>query len=425
MDLIRERLPTLFLSAVVFLAAVCGASLCRAESETTTTVPVFRGEMLLGMSAAFTGPSRGLGIELYRGSMAYFRYINAHGGVNGRRIVLRTMDDGYNPDPAVENTIRLIDDDSVIALFNFVGTPTVTRILPLLMIKRDRSRYLFFPFTGSQPQRSPPYDEYVFNLRASYLEETAGLVSKFLEIGRSRIAVFYQADAYGRSGWDGVRRALRKNGLEISGEASYRRGASFTDSMNAQAAIIRDAKPDAVISVGSYEACAAFIRDARAAGLDVPVANLSFVGSENMLELLLRTGSAELTRDLINSQVVPSYEDTSLPAVREYRTIMAAYAPDAPEGIESDLYTSPRYGFVSFEGFLNAKVMVHVLQRLGENSQAGDIRRAAETLNNLDIGIDVPVRFSRSDHQGLEKVYFTTVSNGTFVPVEDWSIWAK
>lgn len=425
MDLIRERVPTLFLSAFVFMATVCCASWCRAESETTTTVPVFRGEMLLGMSAAFTGPSRGLGIELYRGSMAYFRYINAHGGVNGRRIVLRTMDDGYNPDPAVENTIRLIDDDSVIALFNFVGTPTVTRILPLLMIKRDRSRYLFFPFTGSQPQRSPPYDEYVFNLRASYLEETAGLVSKFLEIGRSRIAVFYQADAYGRSGWDGVRRALRKNGLEISGEASYRRGTSFTDSMNAQAAIITDAKPDAVISVGSYEACAAFIRDARAAGLDVPIANLSFVGSESMLEMLLRAGDAELTRDLINSQVVPSYEDTSLPAVREYRTIMDAYAPDAPEGFDDEFYSSPRYGFVSFEGFLNAKVMVHVLQRLGENSRAGDIRRAAETLNNLDIGIDVPVRFSRNDHQGLEKVYFTTVSNGTFVPVQDWSIWAK
>ncbi|TVM19547.1 ABC transporter substrate-binding protein [Oceanidesulfovibrio indonesiensis] len=425
MPILRKRLSTLLLSISILLAVVGGAFSVKAETQAPASVPAFRGELLLGMSAAFTGQSRNLGIELYRGSMAYFRYINAHGGVNGRRIVLRTLDDGYNPDPAMENTIRLIEDDSVIALFNYVGTPTVTRILPLLMLKRDRSRYLFFPFTGSQPQREPPYDEYVFNLRASYIEETAGLVSRLLEIGRSRIAVFYQADAYGRSGWDGVRRALRENGLEIAGEASYRRGASFKDSMSAQAAIIKDAQPDAVVSVGSYEACAAFIRDARAAGLDAPIANLSFVGSESMLGLLMREGGAELTRDLINSQVVPSYEDTSLPAVREYRRIMDEYAPGPPEGFGDESYASPRYGFVSFEGFLNAKVMVHVLQRLGENARAADIRRAAETLNNLDIGIDVPVGFSRNDHQGLVKIYYTTVSEGAFVPVQDWSRWEK
>lgn len=420
----RNRYLPCILTAAVVLGALWTTSHAWAQTAGTPPVQSFTGELVLGMSAAFTGTSRGLGIELYRGSHAYFQYINDHGGVNGRRIVLRTLDDGYNPDPAVENTIRFLDDDSVIALYSYVGTPTVARVLPLLVLERRQPRSLFFPFTGGQPLREEPYDTYVFNLRASYLEETDGLVSKFLDIGRSRIAVFYQADAYGRSGWDGVRRALRERGLDIAGEASYHRGATFDESMAAQALIIKDAKPDAIISVGSYEACAAFIRDARAAGLDVPIANLSFVGSENMLELVMQAGG-ELTRDLINSQVVPCYEDLSLPAVREYRELMDEYAPSAPKGFDVLGYESPRYSFVSFEGFLNAKVMVHILQRLGPDSHSGSIRRAAETLNRLDIGIDEPVRFSRDDHQGLKDVYYTTVADGKFVPLKDWSQWRQ
>src|SRR5262249_16378065 len=162
-------------------------------------------DLVLGMSAAFKGPSRGLGIELYRGAMACFAEVNATGGVHGRKIRIQAYDDGYQPGPAVANTVRLIRDDKVFLLFGYVGTPTVTRVLPLLKRFDDRSVYLFCPFTGAEPQRRPPYDAYVFNLRASYGQETAGLVNHFVAVGRKRIAVFYQIDAYGRSGWDGVR----------------------------------------------------------------------------------------------------------------------------------------------------------------------------------------------------------------------------
>src|SRR5439155_14571547 len=148
-----------------------------------------------GMSAAFRGPSRGLGIELYRGSKAYFDHVNEAGGVHGRKIAIKAYDDGYNPLPAIENTIRLIEKDNVFLLFNYVGTPTVTRCLPLLKQHGDQAVFLFFPFTGAEPQRQPPYDEFVFNLRASYYQETKRLVEEFVKIGRKRIAVFYQIDA--------------------------------------------------------------------------------------------------------------------------------------------------------------------------------------------------------------------------------------
>jgi hypothetical protein len=112
--------------------------------------------LVIGMSAAFTGPSRGLGIELYRGAMAYLEHVNRSGGVQGKKIVIKAYDDGYNPIPAIHNTIKLIETNRVFLLFGYVGTPTVTRILPLLKSYGDQFAYLLFPFTGAQPLRQPP-----------------------------------------------------------------------------------------------------------------------------------------------------------------------------------------------------------------------------------------------------------------------------
>ena len=129
---------------------------------------VYDGKIVLGMSAAFSGPSRGLGSELYRGARSYFNHVNENGGVGGRQIVFKLYDDGYQPDPCVKNTMKLMVEDRVFLLFGYVGTPTVTRALPLLKKFQDERVYLFFPFTGAQPQREPPYGNFAFNLRASY-----------------------------------------------------------------------------------------------------------------------------------------------------------------------------------------------------------------------------------------------------------------
>ncbi|MEW5816387.1 MAG: ABC transporter substrate-binding protein [Spirochaetota bacterium] len=166
--------------------------------------------------------------------MAYIEEVNRSGGINGRKIVIKAYNDGYDPIPCIENTINLIEKDNVCLLFNYLGTPTVTRILPLLKRYSKNYVFLFFPFTGAQPQREPPYDEFVFNLRASYRQETEGLVDYFIKSGLKRMAVFYQVDAYGRSGWDGVKRALAKYNLNIVGEATYRRGIQYTESLREQ-----------------------------------------------------------------------------------------------------------------------------------------------------------------------------------------------
>ena len=379
-------------------------------------------EIILGMSAAFSGPSRGLGIELYRGAVSYFNHVNRAGGVGGRKIVLRTYDDGYQPNPSVENTVKLIVKDRVFALFGYVGTPTVTRVLPLLKKFQNDKTFLFFPFTGAQPQRQPPYGEFAFNLRASYRQETEGLVDNFVAVGRKRIGMFYQADAYGRSGWAGVRRALKKYGDRIVGEATYRRGQKFTSIMRRQAEILKDAKAEAVICIGAYAACAAFLRDAVDSGLRVPIANLSFVGSENLLKMIAESQDEprRYTELLVNSQVVPSYEDDSIPAVREYRELMRRYNPQPPQELLKEPYTPFAHSFVSLEGFLDAKLMVEILRRMGDRPERGRLADAVFSVRDFDLGIGEPVSFSASRRQGLDRVYYTVVDGGRFVPLKDW-----
>ncbi len=377
---------------------------------------------ILGTSAAFSGPSRGLGIELYRGANAYFTHINGQGGVGGRKIQIKTYDDGYQPDPSVKNTVTLMLEDDVFLLFGYVGTPTVTRVLPMLKKFQERDIYLFFPFTGAQPQREPPYGDFAFNLRASYRQETGGLVDNFVRIGRQRIGVFYQADAYGRSGWAGVRAAMAQHGHRIVGEATYRRGELFTGGLRAQVEILKASNPDAVICIGAYAACAAFARDAVDLGLEAPIANLSFVGSENMLKLLtgLEGDTSRYTDLLVNSQVVPSYEDVSMPAVSEYRELMRRHAPDPPAELVKEAYTPFDHSFTSLEGFLNAKLLVEVLRRLDGQPSRADLERAVFTVRDFDLGIGEPVSFSPERRQGLQRVYYTVVEDGRLVALEDW-----
>jgi ABC-type branched-subunit amino acid transport system substrate-binding protein len=304
----------------------------------------------------------------------------------------------------------------------------VTRILPILKSYSGRNVFLFFPFTGAQPHRQPPYDAFVYNLRASYHEETEGLVDHLVGIGRKKIAVFYQADAYGRSGWNGVRMTLAKYCLKIVEEATYRRGTKYTESLKQQVGILRESGADAVISIGAYAACAAFIRDARDAGWNVPIANVSFVGSEFLISLLLKTAKErgkDYTFNLLNSQVVPSYEDISFQTVKQYRELMDRYNPILPQGLAEEGHKPFKYSFVSFEGFLNAKLLVEILKKMGSNPGKSRVKEVVENIQNLDMGIDATVSFGPDKHQGLNKVYYSTCEKGSFVPIRDWNRWRK
>jgi ABC-type branched-subunit amino acid transport system substrate-binding protein len=398
-------------------------------------------EIRLGMSADFTAGARALGIELLRGAMAYLLQANAAGGVDGRRIVIKPYDDQYDPDLAIRNTVKLMDQDNVFALFGYVGTPTMNRTLPLLRMRQDKDFLLLFPFTGADTNRIPPYDRFSFNLRASYEQETSGLVEHFVSIHRTRIAVFYQDDAYGRAGWAGVRSALAKHGLDIVGEATYLRGTPFDHSYDRQVTIMQRAAADAVICVASYAAAAGFVRDMRNRGVKYPIATISFVGSEAMLGLLSAAGKSsnkDYTSRLVSSEVVPSYYDDSFPVMREFREAMdrnpqALMPPDSllyPGGKTPEREYAPlRYSFISLEGYLDAKLLVMILRRMGHVPQRAGLAAAVIGLGDFDLGMGQTFSFggSAGRRQASDQIYYTVVKDGRFVSFResDWEAWAE
>ncbi len=376
----------------------------------------------IGMSAAFRGASAGLGSEYYRGSLAFYEKINAAGGIFGRKIQVIAKDDGYEPAPAIQNTIDLIEKEQVFILSNYVGTPTLTRALPVIQRYRDQGLLLVGNFTGAQPQREPPYRDQVFNIRASYRQEMAALVERFHAAGVRQFGVFYQIDAYGRSGTDGV--LLQLEALEARGsdarlvaEATYRRGARFDEDMTPAVEHLRAAGAEAVLCTGAYQGCAAFIRTARARGFAALISNVSFVGCDPMLRLLVDQGIP--TDGLINSQVVPSYDAADLATVADYRQQMKNQPPSVPAELQDPNYHPEEFSFISLEGFINAKVICEALTRAGRDLTRPGFRAALESLRDYDLGIGAPLNFGPDQHQGLNQVYFTVAEKQRWIPVND------
>ena len=382
-------------------------------------------EIRIGMSAAFKGTAAGLGTEFYRGAQACYSDLNARGGIHGRLVNVVAMDDGLEPLPCVRNTVQLVEREGVFFLSNYVGTPTLTRALPVIKRYADQQMLLVGNFTGAQPQREAPYVEHVFNVRASDRQEMMALVDRFWQQGARKFGVFYQIDAYGRSGTDGVARGLAQHGTRLVAEATYQRGARFEQDMGVAANALRSAGVEVVLCTGAYQGCGAFVRSVRDLGWNVPISNVSFVGSEAMLRLLVahgKTSGRDYTRALVNSQVVPSYEDPKLPAVVEYRALMDRHNPVVPELLRDASYVAQRYSYISLEGFLNAKVIAEALRRAGVNPTRASLRTALESLRNFDLGIGIPLEFGAQRHQGLDGVYFTRVEGERWVPITDWSV---
>lgn len=331
------------------------------------------GKIILGQSAAFTGPAAQLGIQFHQGAKLWFDQLNAQGGVGGKTLEIKKMDDGYEPGRCAENTQKLIDED-VFALFGYIGTPTSLAALPL--IKKAQIPF-FAPFTGAMGLREP-FNKNVFHLRASYNDETALIVKQLTNLGLKKIAVFSQNDAYGKAGLDGVTLALAALSLKPVAQATVER-----NSVEVEAAVktLMAASPDAVVQISAYKSCAAFIRAARKAGYGGTFYNVSFVGTQALADELGKDGAG-----VVVSQVMPSPYRAARPIAREFAEAVKKAGGDA------------QANFSSMEGYLAAKVFSEGLQRVGAKGLTRDgLIHGLESIGNQSFG-GFAVQFSGNQH---------------------------
>jgi ABC-type branched-subunit amino acid transport system substrate-binding protein len=365
------------------------------------TPGVSADEIRLGSSLALTGHAGYLGTQTLRGAEAYIRFVNDSGGVHGRKIRIVSHDDSYDPPRCLSNTQQLIISGDVFALFCYVGTPTTVKVLPLV---EEAGIPLVGMFTGANALREP-FNPYVVNIRASYYQETEAAVRHMVEdLGIGRIAVFYQYDAYGFDGLIGTELALKEYDLEPVARSSYIRG---TQNVAEGMQKIRHSGAEAVVMIGTYDACARFISVALEAGYDPIFYNVSFVGAE---ELARRVGP-DVSPVVLMSQVVPqpvAGPDGADDAASQYVRLLARYFPDDTPS------------FVGLEGFLNARIMVEGLQRAGRDLTRAGLIAAIESIRDYELGPGLSITYGPDDRQGLEKVYFTRLEQGRFVPLLDW-----
>ncbi len=385
------------------LLIICAAVLILGACDNTgnenlpknSTLGLSADQILIGSSLALNGHAGYLGTQTIHGALAYLNHVNSQGGIHGRRITVIKYDDGYDPPRCVTNTQKLIVEDKVFALFCYVGTPTTVKILPL--IEEARIPVLGM-FTGANALREP-LNRYLINVRASYYQETGAAVKHLVEkMKLTRIAVFYQYDAYGFDGLKGTEIALRSYGLVPVATGTYIRG---TQDVEEGLEKITAAQTEAVVMIGTYEPCAKFIRLAKSKNFAPVFYNVSFVGADELARLL-----GQIDATIIVTQVVPPPEvyhtRKDLWGAGEYIELLKKYFPlDRPN-------------FVSLEGYINARVLVEGLKRAGKNLDREKFIKALESIQNLDLGIDNPLSFSRRDHQGLERVYFTQLQDGKF-----------
>ena len=356
---------------------------------------VFDDRVRFGQSAAFSGPARELGLGMQRGIQAAFQEANDQSGVHGRMLELVSLDDAYEPEAAVVNTLQLIEEEQVFALIGAVGTPTSRSAVP---VAAESGVPYVAPFTGAGFLRDPAWDN-IINLRASYQQETEEMVARLTgDLGIDRIAVMYQDDSFGRDGYQGVRLALERRGMEPVAIGLYPRN---TAAVKTALLDLRQGDPQAVIMIGAYQPVSTLISWATHTGMDALFLTVSFVGSNALAQALGDTGA-----DVVVTQVVPFPTNDSLPVVASYQNALSAHAPGAVPG------------FVSLEGYLAGRLAIEGLRRCGVELSRDCFLDSLRNAGTVDID-GFELRYGDGDSQGSDEVFMTALGDdGAYYPVQ-------
>ena len=393
------------LGAVVLLLVACNNSTSTAvpEDNTPTATPeatdiahgVSDQRVLFGQSAAFSGPAQALGTNMRLGIEAAFQEVNNGGGVHGRRLELVSFDDAYEPEAAIANTTRLIEEEQVFALIGAVGTPTSRSATP---VAAEAEVPYLAPFTGAAFLRDPKWDN-IINLRSSYNQETEEMVARLTEdLGINRIAVMYQDDSYGQAGYRGAWDALERRGMKPTSVGRYPRN---TTAVKTGLLDLMNGSPEAVIIIGAYRPVAALISWARQLEFDAVFVNISFVGSNALAQELGPTGTGVYV-----TQVVPFPQDDSIPIVESYHQALRDYDPTAEPG------------FVSLEGYIAGRLAIAGVESCGQEVDRKCFLDNIRGSGPIDLDGFI-LEYGETDNQGSDRVFLTVIGNdGEYHPID-------
>ncbi|MCD2341770.1 ABC transporter substrate-binding protein [Ideonella azotifigens] len=350
-----RRRQFLVRSSALALAAT-GLPVARAADEALGPQQV-----TLGCSLAMTGPLGGAGTAHVAGIKAAFRAVNENGGINGRNLRLAVRDDAYVATRTLENVKGLLDGNAAFALMSCMGTANTAAILPLI---EQAGVPCVGPVTGAASLRRPDLRQ-VFHVRASYSDEAIRVVQQLVSMGLKDIALVYLDNPFGKEVLRDAEAALSDKGLKSIGQFALAVNGANAGELSQQ---VLAARPGAVLLVttGSANTALVLALRSKAGGLPMVGLSVSVIASE-----LPRLGAA--AKGMAMTQVFPDAEKTKLAAVRQYQAEMKALGDE-------------HYDASSFEGWVNAQMMMEGLRRAGRDLSRDKLRQALASIKRLDLG---------------------------------------
>jgi len=334
--------------------------------------------IILASSSALSGPASKLGIRLNQGAKIYFDKINEMGGIAGRKIVLKSLDDGYEPFKALKNTQLFLKDNNVFALFNYVGTPTAAVVLPLI---KNKPLPFLMPFTGAEFLRTPVIDN-IFNLRASYYQEVDAQLDFLIKEKKiTTIGLLVQADEFGIAVERGYVTLMKKHGIEPVVTTRYRRN---TEDVDLALSILKAKNVEAIAFVGTYQPFAELINSAAEQKFTPFFTTVSFISSHDLFPKLKQQSRVFV------SEVMPEPQTCTLNICQKFINDM-----EKAGFLQTDQ--------VQFEGYMNAYLFTEVAKQCAEKlSQACFLNKIKHF--SFDFG-GIIANFSPDSHQGLNNIY--------------------
>jgi len=359
-------------TAAACLALALGLAASGVHAETGVT----DGTVRVGESAVFSGPVADTGNHYRAGIALYFDEANRAGGVNGRKLELIALDDGYDAKRTAENTRTLIDEKKVFALIGYTATANLIAAMPIAEAAKVP---MFAPLVGTTSFRQK-HNRYLFHVRASYENELSRIVQQIAVTGNDNVAVVFQDSAFGKSNRDTLLALLQAQKLKLAQALPMAISAASAADIAGQVA---QAKAGAVIMIMAGKMSEVLIRDLKAAGIGSTIYTIS-VGVVDA-----RAASANLKgalRGVVTASVVPSPRLSRYEIVKAYRTALTA------AGAQADNYTV-------LEGYIAAKVFTEGLRRAGRNPTREGFITAIEGLGKLDLG-GFRVEYGPANHNG-------------------------
>jgi ABC-type branched-subunit amino acid transport system substrate-binding protein len=375
---------------IALTAAACGGG-------STGTGGGQTGDIKIGAWLPLTGAVAAYGVPEKAGADAYFKMLNAKGGINGRKIQWIVKDNAFDPQQTVQIARQLIGQDKVVAIVNANGTAQAEAAFPFVL---QQSKVPVLDEVGGAQNWYKPPRPGLFGTQTLYEDQAAAIAAWAVQDGAKKILVVHSDPAAFVNVAEQVAPVAKK--VDPSVEVDRLPVKFQTTDYTPVVSKVKAAKPDAVIVILTSPEAAAYLKEAKLQGLSLPTYAYAPVAAESTIALAKSAAEGLKAVQLVKA---PSDSD---PAVKEFRDAMAKYEPGQPAGI------------LALGAWSNAAVFARIVETIKGPITSASITEAYEKAGKVDPGVSPAMNFSATQHLGTRSVQRVVVKNGTWTSVGDF-----